>query len=65
MEPSYRATIEPPLEVTNASKAKEEENLNGNEEVLGPLLDKNGDGRQAAEQEREDNEYSNKEPNGS
>jgi hypothetical protein len=42
---SYWATIEPPLEVTNASKAKEEEDLNSNKEVLGPLLDENGNGR--------------------
>jgi hypothetical protein len=40
--PSYWATIEPLLEVTNTSKAKEEEDLNSNEEVLVPLLDKNG-----------------------
>ena len=39
----YWATIEPSLEVTNASKAKEEEDLNSNKEVLSPLLDKNGD----------------------
>jgi hypothetical protein len=46
--PGYRATVEPPLEVTNASEAKEEEDLNGNKEVLGPLLDENGNRRQAA-----------------
>jgi hypothetical protein len=63
--PSYRATIEPPLEVTNASKAEEEEDLNSNKEVLGPLPDKNGNRRQAAKQEREDDKYSNEEPNGS
>jgi len=63
--PGYRAIAEPPLEVTNASKAKEEEDLNGNKEVLGPLLDKNSNRRQVAKQERKDNEYSNKEPNGS
>jgi hypothetical protein len=63
--PSYRATAEPLLEVTNTSKAKEEEDLNSNEEVLSPLLDKNGNRRQVAEQERKDNEYSNKELNGS
>jgi len=40
--PGYWATAKPLLEVTNASKAKEEEDLNGNKEVLGPLLDKNG-----------------------
>ena len=40
--PGYRATAEPPLEVTNASKAKEKEDLNSNKEVLSPLLDKNG-----------------------
>ena len=65
MAPGYRATIEPPLEVTDASEAEEEEDLNGNEEVLGPLPDENGDGRQAAKQEREDDEYSSEEPNGS
>jgi hypothetical protein len=63
--PSYRTTAEPLLEVTNTSKAKEEEDLNSNEEVLSPLLDKNGNRRQVAEQERKDNEYSNKELNGS
>ena len=42
MAPSHRATAEPLLKVTNASKAKEKEDLNSNEEVLGPLLDKNG-----------------------
>jgi hypothetical protein len=63
--PGYRATAEPPLEVTNTSKAEEEEDLDGNKEVLSPLLDKNGNRRQAAKQEREDDEYSNKEPNGS
>ena len=39
--PGYWATIEPLLEVINASKAKEEEDLNSNKEVLSPLLDKN------------------------
>ena len=38
----HQATVEPPLEFTDTSKAKEEEDLNGNKEVLGPLLDKNG-----------------------
>ena len=65
MAPGYRDTIEPLLEVTNASKAEEEKDLNGNNEVLSPLLDKNGDGRQAAKQEHKDNKYSNEEPNGS
>ena len=45
MAPGHRATVEPPLEVTDTSEAEEEEDLNGNEEVLGPPLDKNGDGR--------------------
>ena len=40
--PGYQATVKPLLEVTNAFKAKEEEDLNGNKEVLSPLLDKNG-----------------------
>ena len=31
-----------------------EEDLDGNKEVLGPLLNKNSDGRQAAEQKYED-----------
>jgi len=43
--PGYRATAEPLLEVTNTSKAKEEEDLNSNKEVLGPPPNKNGDGR--------------------
>jgi len=63
--PGHWATVEPPLEVTDASKAKEEEDLDGNEKVLGPLPDENGNGRQAAKQECEDDKYSNKEPNGS
>jgi hypothetical protein len=50
--PAHRATAEPPPDITHSNI--EEEDLDGNEEVLGPLLDKNGDGRQAAEQERED-----------
>jgi len=62
--PGRRATVEPPLEITDTSEAKEEEDLDGNKEVLGPLLDKNGNRRQAAKQEREDNKYSN-ELNGS
>ena len=48
MVPGHRATAEPPPEVTDASEAKEEEDLNGNEEVLGPLLDENGNRRQVA-----------------
>ena len=46
--PGYWATIEPLPEVTDASKAEEEEDFNSNKEVLGPLLDKNGNRRQAA-----------------
>ena len=73
MAPSYRAIAEPLLKVTNTFKAKEEEDLNSNKEedlnsnkeVLGPLLDKNGNRRQAAKQERKDDKYSNKKPNGS
>ena len=65
MAPGYWATAKPPLEVTDAFEAEEEKDLNGNEEVLGPLPDENSNGQQAAEQEREDDEYSNKEPNGS
>jgi len=40
--PSYQAIIKPLLKVTNASKAKEEEDLNSNKEVLSSLLDKDG-----------------------
>ena len=65
MAPGYWAIIEPLLEVTNASKAKEEEDLNSNKKVLSPLPDKNSDGQQAAKQEHKNDEYSNKEPNGS
>jgi len=43
--PGHRAIAEPPLEVTDTSKAEEEEDLNGNKKVLGPPLDENGDGR--------------------
>ena len=46
--PGYRATTEPPLEVTNTSKAEEEKDLDSNKEVLSPLLDKNGNRRQVA-----------------
>ena len=43
MAPGYWATAKPLLEVTDASKAEEEEDFNSNEEVLGPLPDKNSD----------------------
>ena len=46
MAPALRATVEPPPD-TKASKAKEED-LDGNKEVLGPLLEKNSDRREAA-----------------
>jgi hypothetical protein len=49
---AYWATAEAPPDITYFDI--EEEDLDGNEEVLGPLLDENGDGRQAAKQERED-----------
>ena len=52
MLPAHRATAEA-LPNTTHSNIKEED-LDSNKEVLGPLLDKNGDGRQAAEQERKD-----------
>ena len=48
MAPGHWATAEPPLEVTNASKAEEKEDLNSNEKVLSPLLDKNSNRQQAA-----------------
>jgi hypothetical protein len=50
--PAYRATVEA-LPDTTYSNIKEED-LDSNKEVLGPLLDKNSDRRQAAKQERED-----------
>jgi len=53
--PALRATVEP-LPNIKVSEA-EDKDLDGNEEVLGPLLEENGDRREAAEQERnkEDN----------
>ena len=55
MAPALRATVEPLLN-TKVSEAKNKD-LDSNEEVLGPLLKENGNGREAAEQERnkEDN----------
>ena len=38
MVPSHWATTKPLLEVTDASKAEEEEDLNNNKEVLSPLI---------------------------
>lgn len=52
MPPAYRATAEAPPDITYSNI--KEEDLDGNKEVLGPLPDENGDRRQAAEQERED-----------
>ena len=50
--PAYQATAEA-LPDTTYSNIKEKD-LDSNKEVLGPLLDKNGDGRQAAKQKCED-----------
>ena len=44
--------MEPLLNISDAKFNYED--LDGNKEVLGPLLDKNGNGRQAAEQEYKD-----------
>ena len=52
MPPAHWATAEA-LPNTTYSDIKEED-LDGNKKVLGPLLNKNGDRRQAAEQERKD-----------
>jgi len=49
--PTLRATVEP-LPDIKVSKA-EDKDLDGNKEVLGPLLKENGDRREAAEQERD------------
>jgi len=53
--PALRATVEPPPNI-KVFKA-EDKDLDGNKEVLGPLLEENSDRREAAEQERnkEDN----------
>ena len=55
MAPALRATVEPPPDI-EVSEAKDED-LDSNKEVLGPLLEENSNGREAAEQERneEDN----------
>ena len=45
--PAYQATAEALPDTTYSNI--EEEDLDSNEEVLGPLLDKNSDRRQAAE----------------
>ena len=46
MVSALRATVEP-LPDTKVSKA-EDEDLDGNKEVLGPLLEENGDRQEAA-----------------
>jgi len=53
--PTLKATVEPSPD-TKVSKA-EDKDLDGNKEVLGPLLEENSNRREAAEQERnkEDN----------
>ena len=43
MPPAYRATAEALLDTTYFNI--KEKDLDGNEEVLGPLLDENGDGQ--------------------
>ena len=55
MAPALRTTIKPPPRI-KVSKAKDED-LDGNKEVLGPLLKENGNGRDTTEQEhnKEDN----------
>jgi len=45
--PALRAMVEP-LPDTKVSEV-EDEDLDGNEEVLGPLLEENGNRREAAE----------------
>jgi hypothetical protein len=50
--PAHWAIAEPLPDITHSNI--EEEDLDGNKEVLGPLLDENGDGRQAAKQECKD-----------
>ena len=52
MLPIHQATVETPPDITHSNI--EEEDLDSNEEVLGPLLDKNGNRRQAAKQEHKD-----------
>ena len=47
MAPALRATVKPPPDI-KVSKA-EDEDLDGNEEVLGPLLEENGNRQEAAE----------------
>jgi hypothetical protein len=50
--PAHWATAEALPNITHSNI--KEEDLNGNEEVLGPLLDVNGDGQQAAKQKHKD-----------
>ena len=51
MAPALRATVEP-LPNIKVSKAKDKD-LDGNKEVLGPLLEENSNRQEAAEQERD------------
>ena len=57
MAPALRATIEPPPNI-KVFKSKDKD-LEGNKEVLGPLLEENSNRREAAKQERgkEDNRF--------
>ena len=45
MAPALRATVEPPPDI-KVSKVKDKD-LDGNKEILGPLLEENSDGREA------------------
>jgi hypothetical protein len=49
---AHQAIAEPPLDITHSNI--KEEGLNSNKEVLGPLLNKNGNGWQAVKQEYKD-----------
>jgi hypothetical protein len=50
--PTLRATVEPPPNI-KVSKAKDKD-LDSNKEVLGPLLKENSNRREAAKQERDE-----------
>ena len=45
MAPALRAIVEPPLDI-EVFEAKDED-LDGNKEILGPLLEENNNGREA------------------
>ena len=49
LPPAYWATVKPLFDISDAKFNYKD--LDGNKKVLGPQLDKNGDGQEAAKQE--------------